>query len=47
MISNEKILNHKVIDLDESYKFHINLYLHPSSYDKVKILEYGLTPTVV
>jgi hypothetical protein len=29
MISNEKSLNYKVVDLDESYLYKV--YLHPSS----------------
>jgi hypothetical protein len=31
MTSNEKSLNYKVLALVESYKFHIKVYLHPSS----------------
>jgi hypothetical protein len=35
MISNEKKLNYKVVDLVESYKFHKKIYLHPSYTKKL------------
>jgi hypothetical protein len=37
MISNEKKLNYKIVDLDEKYNFHLNFFLQPSSYKKFMI----------
>jgi hypothetical protein len=47
MTSNEKSLNYKVVDLVESYKFHINfisIEVHTKSYD---FLKNGLSRTAM
>jgi hypothetical protein len=47
MISNEKKLNYKVVDLVESYKFHKKIYLHPSYTKKLWFFKNKLTLTAI
>jgi cell shape-determining protein MreD len=47
MILNKKILNYKIVSLDECYNFHIKFIFIQIHTNKLRFFEDGLVPTAI